>query len=144
METGMINSNCRNLTDQSILVVDDSLTVGILVSEVLTGCGAAETTALTSQAALNLFFNSLLQKNLPILRQSGAADFDTIFLGIPGEKSWEILGFLSQNDPEILNRIILVKNDNHWAATTYGIHQTKLPIIPKSFLLNELKEAACA
>jgi len=144
MEMGMINSNCRNLADQSVLVVDDSQTVGILVSEVLTGCGAAETMALTSPAALNLFFSSLLQKNLPVLQQTGAADFDTIFLGIPGEKSWEILDFLSQNDPEILNRIILVKNDKHWEATSCGIHQTTLPMIPKSFLLNELKEIACA
>ena len=91
----MVNSNHRNLNDQSILVIDDSLTAGILVSEVLTGCGAAETMALTSQAALNLFFNSILQKNLPVLEQVGAADFDTIFLGVPGEKSWEILDFLS-------------------------------------------------
>ena len=140
----MENSNYRNLNDQSILVVDDSLTVGILVSEVLTGCGAAETMALTSQAALNLFFNSILQNNLPILQQVGVADFDTIFLGVPGEKSWEILEFLSENDPEILNRIILVKNDLDMGKTTCGIFQTKLPIIPKSFLLNELKQAACA
>ena len=139
----MTNSHCQNLANQYILVIDDSLTIGILVSEVLTGCGAAKTMALTSQAALNLFFNSILQKNLPVLEQVGAADIDTIFLGVPGEKSWEILDFLSQNDPEILNRIILVKNDIHWEATTCRIHQTKLPIIPKSFLLNELKETAC-
>ncbi len=46
----MINSNLKNLTDQNILVVDDSLTIEILESEVLTGCGAAKAMALTSQA----------------------------------------------------------------------------------------------
>jgi hypothetical protein len=142
----MINSNCQNLANQYILVIDDSLTIGILVSEVLTGCGAAKTMALTSQAALNLFSSNVSENNSLVSKQVGVADFDEIFLSVPGEKSWEILDLLfqiSQNHPEILSRVILVKNDNCREATICRIHQTKLPIIPKSFLLNELKAVAC-
>ncbi|MCK5113983.1 MAG: hypothetical protein KAR11_04400 [Phycisphaerae bacterium] len=120
------------------------MTIGILVSEILTGCGAAATMALTSRAALNLFLDDPAKNNLPTLRSVSAEDFDTIFMDVPGDKSWEILDFLSQNNPEVLTRVILIKNETCWTTNSCKIRQIELPIIPKSFLLNDLKHVACA
>ncbi|MCP4377016.1 MAG: response regulator transcription factor [bacterium] len=118
------------LQGQRILIVDDSVQITSLLSDVFTRCGSTVEVVNSGQEALDIL-------------SGGQFDLVILDLIMPPPDGREVLEFMRNTRPETLIRTILLTGDRYHHRIS-GIEDDDIQIIYKPFDLSMLRAtAAC-
>ncbi|MBC8372549.1 MAG: response regulator [Phycisphaerae bacterium] len=120
----------KTLRDRRILIVDDSVQITSLLKEIFTECGATVVTANSGRGALGKL-------------QSEEFDLVILDLVMPVPNGFDVLGFMRQTMPEMLERTILLTGDRYHQHLLHDIDETEVRVVFKPFNLRLLRSAAC-
>jgi DNA-binding NtrC family response regulator len=118
------------LRGKRILVVDDSEQIRSLLEEVFEMEGACVTTASGGREAMKL---------------AGFSDFDLIMLDLimPRPNGTDVLSFLHDSRPELLERTLLLTGDRYDTSQAGLASELSIPAIYKPFEISRLRDEAC-
>jgi DNA-binding NtrC family response regulator len=120
----------KTLCGRRVLVVDDSVHITLLLNEVFARCGATVVVA---------------NSGLEALSHLKTEEFDLLVLDLwmPEPNGLDIMRFMRQSKPEMLNRTILLTGDRYHHDLLESIEQTEIQVAYKPFDIKRLRAAAC-
>ncbi len=123
-------NSLENLAGKKILIVDDSVQMTGLLQEVFVDCGADVTTTNSGHSAM-------------IMIQLNSFDLIVLDLLMPKPNGWDVLHFMRNINPALLDRVMLLTGDQYHRSTMQGISNMDLQVIFKPFDVEELRIKAC-
>lgn len=120
----------KSLTGRKILIVDDSVQMTGLLQEVFVDCGADVVATNSGHTAM-------------IMIQLDSFDLIILDLLMPKPNGWDVLHFIKNVNPALMDRVILLTGDQYHRSTLQGISNMDLQVVFKPFEVEELRVKAC-
>ncbi len=116
------------LNGLGVLIVDDSVEIASLVSDIFSENGARTSVAHTGQGAISLL-------------EEGKYDLLILDLIMPEPNGWRVLQFLRDTAPEMLERTIVLTALRYDRRTGESLQGWNVTHLFKPFRINELLQA---